>query len=74
MESNSKTFLRAVFFNLFRDDNHIKNRFYGLVRKSIRHMCRYSNVKTTVLGIYDLKPATISHIFSQGLKSPKAED
>ncbi len=37
-------------------------------------MCKYSNLKTSALDIYSIKPATISSIFSQGLNAPDEKE
>lgn len=47
----------------FRSDNNIKNRFYSIVRKSIRKMCRYVSIKTTSMKVYSIKPSTLSRVF-----------
>jgi hypothetical protein len=74
MEPNRERLRRTVNVWLLRGDNYIKNRFYSLIRKSIRQMCKYSNLKTSALDIYSIKPATISSIFSQGLNASEEKE
>lgn len=54
---------RYILF-LSRSDNNVKNRFYSIVRKSVRKMCRYIGVKTTSMKVYSIKPSTLSRIFA----------
>ena len=69
MERNSQAFPKQVPIDLFRGDAYLKNRFYSLVRKSTRQMCKYAKVKTYALDVYSIKPATLSYIFSHGLNA-----
>lgn len=73
MERHSQTLFKQVHLCLFRGDAYLKNRFYSLVRKSIRQMCKYAKVKTSALEVYSIKPATLSHIFSHGLNAEEEQ-
>jgi len=66
MDGYSPIIQRKVGLALCRSDNHIKNHFYSIIRKSLRKMCKFVDVKTTSLNIYSVKPYTISQIFYLG--------
>lgn len=53
-----------------RSDNNTKNRFYSIVRKAVRKMCRSVKIKTTSVDVYTIKPSTLSQVFMLAARSP----
>lgn len=57
------TFRRKVIFSLYRTDLHIKNRYNSMIRKAVRKMWKFSQLKINKHKIYLIRPSTISKIF-----------
>ena len=71
MERDLSVLRRQVRPVLPRSDNNIKNRFYSIIRKAIRKMCRYVKIKTTSMNVYTIKPSTLSQVFMLASGQPQ---
>ena len=54
-----------------RTDNHIKNQFFSIVRKSLRKACKVSGLKFCSTIINKIKPKIISEFLNLPNKSPE---